>query len=71
MENINKVIHVSANELTSCKFCIDPVVNNDFEGTINHYITHHGYKLLHVGTETTYSTTHNGLWHSTVAVLGE
>lgn len=40
-----------------------------FDSAVNHYIGKHGYKLLHVGTDTV--TTAVGLKHNTVAVLGE
>lgn len=43
--------------------------SKDIADAINHYIEAHGYKLLHVGTET--SRDHEGvLCHSTVAILG-
>ncbi len=38
--------------------------------SINHYIEMHGYKLLHVGTETIHDD-QGEPWHTTVSVLGK
>jgi hypothetical protein len=41
----------------------------DFNGCLNHYISVHGYYILHIGQET--STDMEGRpWQSTVAILG-
>jgi hypothetical protein len=43
--------------------------SDDLSDRINHFIEAHGYRLLHVGTETSHDSNGNP-WHSTVAVLG-
>lgn len=39
------------------------------DGSINHDVEAHGYRLLHVGTQTTRDNDGN-VWHNTVALLG-
>lgn len=70
MEDAKGVVTVSTNIGTGCKEC-DMFIDgtNDFDGGVNHYIQEHGYKLLHVGTETSHGD--EGYWSSTVAVLGK
>lgn len=68
-EKINHIVHVATNIGTSCKHCSESVGIEHFTSGVNHYITAHGYKLLHVGQQTEHATD-GGLWHSTVAVLG-
>jgi hypothetical protein len=41
-----------------------------FPESVNHYIEQHGYRLLHIGTETTDDSKANP-WHCTIAVLGK
>jgi hypothetical protein len=74
MEDIKQVVKISTDEtLTSqkCVVCAIPVGLDRLEKSINHYIQEHGYKLLHVGTETAKSNEGNGLYYSTVAILGK
>ena len=52
----------------SGKHCSSQVGWENLAESINHYITEHGYRLLHVGQQTEPAS--EGLWHSTVAVLG-
>lgn len=68
LARVTYVIHVSTNITTGCKHCIHQIGGEQFAELINHYITEHGYELLHVGSETSHGD--GGLWHSTVAVLG-
>ena len=65
---VHHVVHVSTDIERRCEFCSEPIGGDRFPDSINHYIREHGYRLLHVGTET--ADTDGGLWHSTVAVLG-
>jgi hypothetical protein len=43
---------------------------NDFDESVNHYLKEHGYKLLHVGQETS-SDGEGNLWQKTAAVIGK
>lgn len=65
------VVHVSSAIIGErCKRCANPIEGDgSFVALINHYITQHGYKLLHVGQQTEEGT--DGPWQTTVAVLGQ
>jgi len=69
-EGIKHVVHISTNIGTRCAHCRESIGGERFAESINHYIGAHGYKLLHVGTETSHAS-EGGLWHSTVAVVGK
>jgi hypothetical protein len=75
-EGVQHVVHISTNISASCEHCSKSVGGYPGDGehslaeSINHYIEKHGYKLLHVGTETSRDLDGNS-WHSTVAVLGK
>lgn len=69
-EGVQHVVHLSTNIGASCKHCSERVGLNSLAESINHYIEQHGYKLLHVGTETSHDMNGNP-WHSTVAILGK
>jgi hypothetical protein len=66
---IRHVVHISTNVSTSCEHCDKSISSDFFDESVNHYIDKHGYKLLHVGQETT-PDDQGKSWHSTVAVLG-
>lgn len=74
MENVKRTVEISSNIGQGCDHC-DEWVGASMRGnggvatSINHYIEAHGYKLLHVGSQT--SRDDEGKpWHSTVAILG-
>jgi hypothetical protein len=69
-EGIQHVVHISTNIGTGCEQCGEPIGLEHFAESINHYIKRHGYKLLHVGAETT-DDYEGKPWHITVAVLGK
>jgi len=64
-EGIKHVVEVSTHTGTSCEHCHTQVGLANFTEGINHYIEAHGYKLLHIGSETG-----EGL-QMTVAILGK
>lgn len=70
MEDAKGVVTVSTNigqKCDECDYWVDGA--EKFDEGVNHYIQEHGYKLLHVGSQTSHAD--DGLWHSTVAVLGK
>ena len=71
---VKHVVHISTNIGKSCEHCSAHIGatadDHELGESINHYIETHGYKLLHVGTETSHDANGNP-WHSTVAVLGK
>ncbi|HEY2881750.1 MAG TPA: hypothetical protein VGJ15_04940 [Pirellulales bacterium] len=70
-EGVERVIAVRSNIGDRCKVCDAPIgfSNNGFTDSINHYITEHDFRLLHIGTETE-GGENNSLWQVTVAILG-
>lgn len=71
--DVSQVVHFSTNEMGTCKDCPEPLSMGSFADAINHYIQKHGYKLLHVGTETDRNSDEGTvrLWYSTAAILGK
>lgn len=63
-KGIKHVVQISTHLEMSCEHCMTRIGGKYFTESINHYIEQHGYKLLHIGTETG-----EGL-QMTVAVLG-
>ena len=67
MQDTQHVVYLSTNISKGCEHCRDPIPYGEGAGIgewINHYIGH-GYKLLHVGSET------DGEFTYTVAVMGK
>ena len=69
-EGIEHVIHISSNIGKNCEHCGLFLIRDELAEHINHYIEQHGYKLLHVGAETTNDLDGKPL-HLSVAVLGQ
>lgn len=70
-EGIQHVVFISTDVEQSCEHCTERVGGNRYFGeSINHYIEQHGYKLLHVGSETTRDDAGTP-WHTTVSVVGK
>ena len=69
-EGVKHVVNISTDIGTKCEHCDVGIGLENFAGSINHYIEKHGYKLLHVGTETHHDA-ESKPWHSTIALLGK
>jgi hypothetical protein len=69
-KEVQHVVYVSTNIGTGCEHCQTTLGLERFAESINHYIEQHGYKLLHVGTETSHDDD-GSPWHSSVALLGK
>ena len=68
-EGVTHTVKISTNVNRTCQYCDQSLGGPAFfTKPVNHYIDVHDYKLLHVGTETSHAE--EGLWYSTVAVLG-
>jgi hypothetical protein len=71
MADVNEVVQVSSDVIKQCPHCAgafkfsDPP---DLDERINHFLRH-GYKLLHVGQQTT--SVDGAPWQTTVAILGK
>jgi hypothetical protein len=72
MGDVKHVVRLTSDEISVCPVCdklpADMSKAFDIAESINHYLNH-GYKVLHVGQET--SREEHGLYHMTVAVLGK
>jgi hypothetical protein len=69
-KGINHVVYISTNIGTTCEHCDTSIGIDNYANSINHYIKAHGYKLLHVGTETGEDYQGNP-HHSTIAIVGK
>ena len=70
IDDTKRVVSISSNITTGCGHCGKPVGGPDeLSASINHYIEAHGYRLLHVGTETIHGPDGQP-WSTTVAILG-
>jgi hypothetical protein len=67
---VGHVVYISTNIGKGCEHCSTPIRHDEFDRLVNHYIEQHGYKLLHVGAETSHDN-EGKPWHSTVAVVGK
>jgi hypothetical protein len=68
-KGISNVVHISTNVQEGCKHCTFGIGGESIAESINHYIQQHGYKLLHVGSESLPFTGES--FTATVAVLGK
>jgi hypothetical protein len=69
-KGVNQIVHISTNIGGGCEHCSFPIGLDKFAESVNHYIEQHGYKLLHIGTESSRDDD-DRLWHHTVAVVGK
>ncbi len=67
---VQHVVYVSTNISSGCQHCHQQIDGEEFAESVNHYIQQHGYRLLHVGSQTDRGD-RDELWHFTVAVLGK
>lgn len=68
-KNIKTIMHITPQRLQRC----DPPCNilpKDFSDAVNHFLNAHGFKLLHVGTQSSFSDT-GEIVHDVIAVLGK
>jgi hypothetical protein len=64
------VVHMTSGSDQGCPHCPgEAPPSKDWRAAVEHCIQRHGYRLLHVGTETT-TAADGSLRHATVAVLG-
>jgi len=69
-EGINHVVHINSDESKGCEHCGFRIGPHNLAESINHYINDHGYKLLHVGQESSNDSMGNP-FQLTVALLGK
>jgi hypothetical protein len=69
--DIRHVVTLSSNLSNSCREreCTAKLRSHEPDAVANHYVKEHGYRILHVGQETSHDN-EGRPWHSTVFVLG-
>ena len=67
---IRHIVRIDTNISKSCEHCSEWTGGKEFAKSVNHYLEAHGYKLLHVGQETTHGENGNP-WQLTVSLLGK
>ncbi len=67
-EGIENVIRLG--QESKCPLCPPNTLKGNLADDINHFITLHDYKILHIGTETEHAPT-SGSWHRTIAYLAK
>ncbi|GMT46668.1 MAG: hypothetical protein IEMM0007_0234 [bacterium] len=67
-KGIENIMQITPESVQSCEACNERP--NDFADAVNHYLNMHGYKLLHVGTQSS-KTDHGEVVHDVIAVLGK
>ena len=67
-EGIKHIVHIG-NRTKRCDLCMKKLRADELQEGVNHYLNEHGYKLLHVGTETI-SDARGDKYHTTVAIVG-
>ena len=68
-EGITHIVELSSDPSNNCDLCSFRIRSNIAE-SINHYIKEHGYKLLHVGQQTSRDQDGN-LFQLTEALVGK
>ena len=69
MTDFKEIIQLKSSEWSGCSWCKEGKLPEALDERVNHYVSKHGFKILHVGQETTWDMNSNA-WHMTVAVLG-
>ena len=70
MNDIKKVVKISSDIGIGCTECSGIRIGQEnFAESINHYVQQHGYRILHIGTESTHDNEQN-VYHTTIAILG-
>jgi hypothetical protein len=71
IENVKHVKRLISDVYAGCDHCdyVPGLNTTDLDTQINHYIKEHGYRLLHIGPESSRDYEHNPVT-LTVAVLG-
>jgi len=63
------VVHIDTAISKGCEHCNFSIGGDRLAESVNHYIEQHGYKLLHVGSETIGDS--STPWQTTVAIVGK
>lgn len=69
-KGIKHVVTISTDESLTCDECKSELERNNVSGALNHYIEQHGYKILHIGQQTS-KDNEGHIFHLTVALVGK
>jgi len=67
-EGIKEVMQITSNTITQCKPCL--YLSKNLADAINNYISHHGYRLLHIGSDARLDKSGN-MVSDIIALLGK
>ena len=71
IQGVSHVVQIDTNTTGGCEHCNASIGGREsLAESINHYIEQHGYKLLHVGSQTSHGPDGTP-WHDTIALLGK
>jgi hypothetical protein len=70
-DEISHVMHITSGAGASCEHCDALFESTRFSQAVNHYIADHGYRVLHVGSESAAAGAAGEPIINTVAVLGK
>ena len=65
-----EIVHLSTDVGRTCPCCKSMLQLGDLEGSVNHMLQKHSYRLFHIGTESG-KASDGTVVHHTVAVLGK
>ena len=68
-EGITDVIQITSNRIERCHG-VDCELPRDFASALNHHINEHGYKILHLGTQSFLHDSGN-IGYEVIALLGK
>ncbi len=68
-DGVKGIVEVNSDTWQSCELCDFYIKGDQFSEAVNHYISKHGHRLLHIGSRTT-GDEQGGPWAMSVAVLG-
>ena len=68
-DGVKGIVEVNSDTSHGCELCDFRIKGDEFSEAVNHYISKHGLRLLHIGNRT--ARDHQGeLWTMSVAILG-
>ena len=65
---IKEVMQITPDSISQCETC--RYLPKDLADAINHYLSHHGYKLLHIGSQSGTDSSGN-IISDVIALLGK
>lgn len=70
-KGINHTIQIDNDNYSFCNICNKSISGTNITDLINHVLSEHNYKILHIGSQTDRNTDNESLFHATIAILGK